>query len=217
MAEVVKFYQIYFHEKHLTNLFRFATPYYNDTLTPFFENTVIKNLVLGSESDKIAITSHALRNKMRLNLRPLTENVLYEDFDVLSLTRNSKFHKMLAAAEVWHPGFTDLLGRIMHKIGFGDPVNPKYPIYQNAFIARTNAYKRYVEEFLVPAMEVMENDTLIRKLCWQDSQYTKLKTEPLSDKAKKDLGVGYYPMHPFVCERFFSQWLDKQKLNVQYL
>jgi hypothetical protein len=217
MAESVEFWQIVFHEKHYSSLYPFAKPYFNHKLTPFFENSVIKNLVLATEANKIAVVSWALRSKMRLNLRPLTENVLHEDFDVLSFSRNSKFHQMLKAAEVWHPGFTDILAKIFHRIGFGDPVNPKCPIYQNAFIARSNVYKRYVEEFLSPAMEVMEQDEQIRKLCWQDSNYTKLKREPLTDKAKKDLGVGYYPMHPFLCERFFSQWIEKQKLNVQYL
>jgi len=217
MAERIKFYQIYYQEKQLNQLFPFAIPYFNDTLTPYFENEVIKNLVLSSSAEKIGVFSWALRSKMRLNLRPLTESVLYEDYDVLSMSRNSKYHQMLGSAEVWHPGFTDILRKIMRKIGFGDPVNPKYPIYQNAFIAQTDAYKRYVEEFLVPAMEVMETDEQIRKLCWQDSNYSKLKKETMTDKAKKDLGVGYYPMHPFICERFFSQWLQKQNLNVQYL
>ncbi len=215
MAEQIDFYQIIFHEEHKNKLFPFAKPYFNQTLTPFFENSVIKKLVLESEADKIAVCSWALKSKLRLNLRPLTENVLLEDFDVLSFTRSSKFHKMLASAEVWHPGFTELLTKIMQKAVGLTPKNPKYPIYQNAFCAKSQVYKKYVNEFLIPCMEVMEKD--VKKECWQDSNYTKLKREPLTDKAKKDLGVGYYPMHPFICERFFSQWLEKQNLNVQYL
>ena len=215
MAEIIDFYQIFFKPEQENKLFPFAIPYYNTELTPFFENSVIKDLVLRSKADKIAVCSWALKFKMKLALRPLTADVLYEDFDVMSLSRNSKYHQMLNSAEVWHPGFIELLTKIMNKIGFGDPVNPKYPIYQNAFIARAKVYKAYVRDFLVPAMEVMETD--FKKECWQDSQYTKLKREPLTDKAKKQLGVGYYPMHPFICERFFSQWLQKQNLNVKYL
>ena len=216
MASEISFIQIYFHVKHLSTLYPFATPYFNDKLTPYFENSVIKEVVPQSKSEKIGVCSWALRHKMKLALRPLTLEVLNENFDVLSLSRNSKHHKMLSAAEAWHPGFTETLTKIMVKIGWGKPVHPKYPVYQNAFVAKTELYKRYVNEFLVPAMEVMESDEL-KPLCWQDSNYSKLKREPLSDKAKKDLGVSYYPMHPFLCERFFSQWLEKQSLNIQYL
>lgn len=198
-------------------MFPFAKPFFNRELTPFFENSVIKTLVLGSSADKIGVCSWALKDKMRLALRPLTEEVLQEDFDVLSLSRNSKHHKMLLSAEAWHPGFVELLTKILHKIGFKTPVNPRYPIYQNAFIARTTHYKSYIHELLEPAMEVMRSDEEIRALCWQDSRYTKLKKEPLSGEAVKQLGVEYYPMHPFICERFFSQWLEYQNLKVVYL
>lgn len=216
MAERVDFYQIYYKNDQLSRLFPFATPYFNQNLTPFFENSVIKELVLASEADKIGVCSWALRFKMKLALRPLTEEVMQEDFDVLSLSRNSKYHEMLKSAEVWHPGFNDIMHKILTKIGF-TLKKPRYPIYQNAFIARVDVYKEYVNEFLIPAIEVMEKDQEIRNLCWKDSGYTKLKNEPLTDSAKKQLGVGYYPMHPFLCERFISQWLETKNLNVKYL
>ena len=124
---------------------------------------------------------------------------------------------MIPAADVWHPQFSTILCKILHKLGRNIVQVPKNPIYQNAFVAKSEVYKKYVTNFLSPAMEVMETDEEIKKLCWQDSNYTKLKREPLSDKAKVQLGVGYYPMHPFLCERFFSQWLERENLNVQYL
>ena len=217
MAEKVDFYQVFFKEGQQERMFPFAKPFFNVNLTPFFENSVIKTLVLGSSSDKVGVCSWALKDKMRLALRPLTESVLHEYFDVLSLSRNSKYHKMLRSAEEWHPGFMNTFTKILDKIGYKTTIIPKYPIYQNAFVARTALYKRYVNEFLAPAMEVMETDEEIRGLCWQDSNYTKLKREPLTDLAREQLGVNYYPMHPFICERFFSQWLEGQHLVIQYL
>lgn len=213
MAEKIEFYQIYFKPTHLPVMFPFAIPYHNHTLTPFFENTPIKTLVLASTADKIGVCSWALKNKMRMCLRPLTESVLQEDYDVLSFSRMSKHHKMLPSAEAWHPGFTALLTKISNQVGYKVVPVPKYPIYQNAFVARTEVYQEYVKDFLLPAMEVMSTDVE----CWKDSNYSKLKREPLTDKAKVDLGVAYYPMHPFICERFFSQWLETKKLNVKYL
>jgi hypothetical protein len=213
MAEKIEFYQIYFKPTHLPALFPFAIPYYNATLTPFFENSVIKTLIQSSSAEKIGVCSWALKHKMKMCLRPLTESVLHEDYDVLSFSRMSKHHKMLPSAEAWHPGFTALLTKIMSQVGYKVVQVPKYPIYQNAFVARTEIYREYVKDFLVPAMEVMSTDAE----CWKDSGYTKLKREPLSDNAKVDLGVGYYPMHTFLCERFFSQWLETKKLNVKYL
>lgn len=202
-------------------MFPFATPYKNQTLTPFFENSVIKELVPISKAEKIAVCSWKLADKMRTNIPPyrkLTEELLESDFDVLSFTKNSPGHGMLTIADTWHPNFTDILSKILFRIGFSLPKEVEYPIYQNAFCARTEVYQQYVKEMLIPAMEVMENDEHIKKLCWTDSGYYRLRSVPeFAARVKQFLGVNYCPLHTFLCERFFSAWLEDKKLKIEYI
>jgi len=221
MVRDFKFYQIYWDEKQLSVLFPFATPYKNETLSPFFENKIIAELIPLSESEKIAVCSWNLANKMRTNMPPyrqLTEEVLNSDYDVLSFTKNSVGHGMLQIANIWHPQFTSILGNILGKIGFKVPFEVKYPIYQNAFCAKTEIYKSYIKEMLAPAMEVMENDGEIMNLCWQDSGYYKLRSVPeFSQRVKQFFGTDYCPLHTFLCERFFSIWLDVKNIKPTYI
>lgn len=218
---MVTFYQIYWDEKQLSELFPFAIPYHNQELTPFFENVIIKDLVLRSTSSKIAICSWNLKNKMRTNYPPyreLTEEVLNSEYDVLSFTKQSPSHQMLAIANIWHPEFTSILGKILDKIGFKLPIEVKYPIYQNAFCAKIELYREYVRNMLIPAMWIMENDEEIKKLCWSDSNYYKLRSVPgFAERVKQFLGVDYCPLHTFLAERFFSIWLDNKNIKPDYI
>jgi hypothetical protein len=126
--------------------------------------------------------------------------------------------RVLASAEVWHPGFKVLLGKICEKIGHKAYGEVKIPVYQNAFIAKTEIYQDYVKNFLSPAMEVMEKDEEIRTLCYQDSRYYILReNKPFRERVKQFLGLDYCPLHPFVCERFFSVYLMEKQFNVQYI
>ena len=222
MAEQIDFIQICYSAEHYKTCFPFSVHYHNYGLTPFFENTIISDLVKESKADKIAVCSWSLARKMTMRLPPrreLTEEVLHEDFDVMSFTKNSPDHDMVGALEGWHKGSREILGKIFSKLGKPFPKKPKFPIYQNAFCARAGVYKRYVTEFLDPAMELMATDEEIRNLCFQDSGYNEtIDRRPVDfSRTKKYLGLPYYPMHPFILERCFSIWLDDKNLNVVYL
>lgn len=221
MAEIINFFQIYWKDEQKSKLLPFAQGYKNEGLTPFFENSVIRNLVGQSQGDKIAVCSYQLAAKMTANIPPyrqLTEQVLHTDYDVLAFTKNSHGHGLLYQANVWHPGFRTIVNKIFNILGYKQPMEAKFPIYQNAFCAKTEVYKAYVNELLAPAMDLMEFHDEIRKLCWQDSQYYKLRDNPeFRTRVKHFLGTDYCPLHAFICERFFSLWLNDKNLNVQYL
>jgi len=222
MAEKVDFHQIVYREAHKDYIFPFAKPYFNKTLTPFFENSVITELVLNSDADKIAVCSWALRHKMTMRIPPrreLTEEVLYDDFVVMSFTKNSPEHDMLTALEVWHNGSLELLKKIWGELGYDMPNKVKFPIYQNAFCAKTEVYLDYVTNFLVPAMYLMEFDDEIKKLCYKDSGYrVTILGQPVDmENITKNLGISYFPMHPFLLERCFSLWINNMGLKVVYL
>lgn len=214
-----KLVQIYYAEEQKNKCFPFADLHFNTSLTVFFENAVIKDVVLSTKADKIAVVSWKLKEKLRWYIgrpRELTLELLETDFEVMSFTKNTKYHNMLAAANAWHPGFLTTFDKILSKIGVSRPGEVKIPIYQNSHCTKTSIYKDYVQTYLSPAMEVMENDPEIRKLCYQDSRYSDL-THQTADHLEGKIGIRYYPMHPFLLERLFSVYVHNKRLNVTHL
>lgn len=229
MVGSLDFFQIIYKEEHRTALFRgkpviypFAKVHFNHNLTHFFENTVIKELVLASTADKISVCSWKLIEKMPWNVcapRDLTEDVLKTDYDVLSFTCNTKHHSMMAAAEKWHAGFRSLMTKILTAIGEKTPSDVKNPIYQNHFSASSQVYKDYVNTCLIPAMEVMDSNEEINTLCWKDSNYSQLAKDKAATREylQEKIGVPFYPMFPFLLERLFSIFCHNKKIRVTYL
>lgn len=221
----MKFYQIYYHDVQKESMWPFAIPYYNEGLTIFFENAIISEIVSRETSDKLAICSWKLKDKLQWNLatprRPeeLTEEILNRDYDVLPFTRNSKHHTMMAAANGWHPGFKETMKRIVEGIGKNMPEEVKIPIYQNAFSAKREIYQDYVTEYLNPAMELIKNDPEVYKMATVNSNYTKLMRDDCANAEylQSKIGFPYYPLAPFLLERLFSVYIHNKRINVTFL
>lgn len=225
MVTVLSFYQIYFKEEQKEKMFPFAIPYENINLTIFFENSVISDLVPRETADKIAICSWKLKDKLRWNVgKPrkadeITQDVLESDYEVMPFTQNSKYHEMLAAASLWHPGFRETMTKIVEGIGKKMPSEVKIPIYQNAFSAKREIYQDYVNDYLNPAMELVKNDPEIYKLATVDSHYTKLMREDCAsaEYLQEKIGFPYYPLIPFILERLFSVYVHNKNIKVTFL
>lgn len=213
-------HQIYYDEKQLSKLYTFAFPYYNPTLTIFFENTIIKDLVSKAQCEKIAVTSWKLQDKLRMRVGirgSLTQEALNSDYDVLSFTRNSKKHQMLAMANAWHKGFIPTIRLLWEKLGYKMPEEAKQPVYQNHWAGKTAIYKKYVDEFLAPAMELTEKDEEIHNLMVQPSGYEHLNRQADIKSVKAKLNLNSYPLAPFILERCPSLFFDMHKIRVTYL
>jgi hypothetical protein len=213
-------FQIYYKEEHKNKLFPFAKPYFNDSLTIFFESEPIRKLVMESKAEKIGITSWKLRDKLRRNVglaKTLTENDINGDYQVLSLTRNSKKHQMLAHLYQWHPKSREAMAILWSKLGFKLPGEAKNPIYQNAFCGKTEVYKSYVANFLSPAMELIKSDEQIHELMISPSGYGRLSREADLKSVKEKLKMPDYPLCPFVLERCPSLWFDMNRIPITYL
>lgn len=214
--------QIYYEDQQKSACFPFADLYFNESLTIFFENAVIKDLVSTSEDEKIAVCSWKLREKLRWRVgrrTELTEEALNSDYEVLSFTRNTKHHQMLAIADQHHHGFKVAMEKICAAIGIKMPHEVKTPIYQNHFSARIDIYKDYVNRFLSPAMDVITNDKEINSLAMKDSRYSELDkaTKDKLDNLERKIGLRYYPLVPFLLERLFSVYCHNNKINVTWL
>lgn len=214
--------QIYYREEQKSSCYPFARLYHNDALTIFFENKVISGLVSTTTADKVGVCSWKLRDKLRYYIgrpRPLTEELINSDYDVLSFTRSTKYHQMLASGERWHKGFTKCITKIVEGIGSRCPGEVKNPIYQNAFMSRIDIYQDYVKNWLNPAMELILNDPEINKLALSDSNYSNLakKDAATPEYLQEKIGMPFYPLAPFILERLFSIYVHNNKINVTWL
>ena len=217
-----KLIQIYYRHEQRVHCYPFAELYCNEGLTIFFENELIKRFVSRETADKIGVCSWKLREKFKMNIgrpRELTEEVINSDYEVLSFTRNTERHRMLEAAERWHPGFRAAMNLICESIGQRMPGEVKIPIYQNAFMAKREIYQDYVKNWLSPAMDAMLNDPELNKLSTVDSGYTNLakKYAADSERLQKLIGMPYYPLAPFLLERLFSIYVQQNKIPVTWL
>lgn len=211
--------QIIYHESQRPKCFSFADVYFNGGLTIFFENAVLRDVVLSSNDERMAVCSWKLKEKLRWFIgrpREITQELLESDYEVLSFTKNTKYHHMLAAANAWHPGFLDIFGKLLSKIGVAMPGEVKIPIYQNAFSCKSEIYKDYVSKYLAPAMDCIEDDKEINELAMRDSKYSDL-THQSAEHLKNKIGISFYPLAPFLLERLFSVYVQNKRINVTHL
>ena len=106
----------------------------------------------------------------------------------------------------YHPGFKDIFYPLCEDLGL-KVEEPKFPIYSNFFIMKTELYKDYVNTVIKPAIELLE--TKYRDLAWKNANYLAgLKPELL----KEFTGLDYYTFHTFVLERLINQYIQNKDL-----
>jgi hypothetical protein len=117
---------------------------------------------------------------------------------------------ILQANNFHGPDFSELTQDIFDLAGIDWDVKKPlhYPVFSNYWIAKPRIIEKYIETFLTPCMDIMTDaeHTLSDRL-FADSKYRR----KLSPKAIEEMGINYYPMHPFICERFFSVFLELEK------
>lgn len=225
-SERLKFYQIYFEDEQLKECYHFATPYRNETLTDFFENSVIENLVPKTGAEFISVCSWRLQKKRQDGWVPMIckfpgfddlseDKILREDFDVAVLTPKSGSHKPLALAAIWHgPAWVDAMQELKKFIKV--PAELKTAIYENHFIARKELYHEYVRDVLSPCIEFMRG----RDAFFKDAGYASKKSrdkqsgEEAVKRYRKKTGRNDWPIAPFILERLFSIWIDDKNLKI---
>lgn len=203
-------------------------PYLNEDCTPFFENSVIRNLIeLGAHRghDYFGVVSHKLREKITITKHgwakiknianvsdlpfspQLFQTILLQKRpDTMSFQRHIP-HDPISFADKFHPNFSKYFAEIMHKTGYKwTPISFENVFYCNFFVAKNEIYERYVTEMLAPAMDIM----LEMPELFQNSNYP----HALPEELKIKFNIQYYPYHPFLCERMYSYFVHIHKLKV---
>lgn len=228
----LEFIQIYFQDEQKDSLYDFTTPFKNETLTDYFENQVISDLVPHSQADLISVCSWRLRQKRgdcyRLPDKELTkEKILNADFDVAILTPRHPNHKPLLMASEWHRIF-DSQGNLIatpwddafsvfkkflkSDLDINVPDELTHTIYENHFIAKGKVYQEYVLKCLNPAIAFLDSRPDIFKA---DSGYIYKKRNQEEVKAYREKsGRQDWPIAPFILERLFSIFIEGKGYKV---
>jgi hypothetical protein len=212
VATKLKFYQIYFKDDQLSELYPFSTPYFNNNLTDYFENSVIADLIPKTDAERISVCSWRLKQKrghgIRVNKELIVE-ALNDDYDIAILTPRSPSHKPLYMASVWHgKAWLEAIKDLKKFIKI--PQEVKHSIYENHFVARGEIYKDYVSNCLLPVMDYMST----RPVYFGPSGYAKKKSPQEVEEYRKKTGHIDWPIAPFVLERLFSIWIDSKNFKV---
>lgn len=213
----LEFYQIYYKEEQVDEMYEFAWPMFNSDLTDFFENEIIADLLPHAGFDLVGICSWRLKAKRQDSIRtkgPLTEETLRTlDYDVAILTPRSNNHRPLEAAKTWHyPHWTPAIERLRDLIKI--PQEVTHTIYENHFVADRELYQDYVLRYLRPAIAFMKDNPGVFRA---PSGYAKYKTESERLIIKEKLGLDDWPIGVFVLERLFSIYLQNEKKHVKVI
>jgi hypothetical protein len=227
--KTLDFHQIYYEKEQRHELYDFAIPYLNIQLTPYFENSVFRSLVVNSTADLISICSWKLKRKrnamptihvLKENALLSKETILSKDFDVAILTPRLAGHKTLFMSQHWHgqawvESFSSLSSFLKTILKIEVPLELKYAIYGNHFIAKRDIYLEYVLSCLTPVIEYMEENKLIFQA---PSGYRKHK-ERLGDfvsiqKYEEATKLKDWPICVFLLERLFSIWINSRNYAI---
>ncbi len=223
----MKLFQIYFDESQLAGLD--FEPVHNPRCTIFFENEVIADLepkYNNIENDYFGVLSHKFRKKIeqmthfpghfrnhlngKFNLDVLNSKVydIHNGSEVLNLMKFTP-HDPIALGQVIHPKLEQYFKEVLGCIGFNwSPTVYEHNFYCNYFIARSDIYRKYVSEMLAPAIEVMCKMPELM----EDAKYPRRFPANLMI----ELGVNFWPYHPFICERLFSYFVHLYGFKVTY-
>ena len=228
--------QIYYSDQTKLECWPDFTHYHNPTLSPFFENKCIYDILESkphlNDNEWFGVLSPAFGTKARGALgRSVTpyklDTRLHEcegaNLDVLGFFRTAQNLNNIKQGDNWHlrgqtPNFSDIFAMIIDKAGIQYNINTRLRKNQNGrpcnfmsnfVIARYYLWIQYFRDVLKPCMDVMETDEEIKKLVWQSAKYQ--KDGRRKQILLKHLGVPYHPLHTFICERMWSMFVNKNR------
>lgn len=213
-------HQIYFSPEQQRQLSNITIPYYNQKLTPFFENDVIRDLYnKGSihESDYFGVVSWRIEPKNRVSLNSLLSvNASHNMYTYRAITQR---HHVIPMGSAYHANFGYLFERVLTNLGYNmHDLAPRVDLglYQNAIIATREVYLDYVENWLLPSMKFMEENTdpTFVATLKSDPHYT-LYPPGMRERLHAAFGVSHYCYHTFVLERLWSVYYEINKPKIR--
>lgn len=134
----------------------------------------------------------------------------YKEYDFLNLAKSywKDTRAYLEFSYSHHPKLQELLKKLLVHLGKDIYPDRDNYTYSNFFLMKTDLWKDYVENWVKPAIEFMENDPEY----FEDAKYiTGLPTNKLQELT----GLDYYNYHTFVLERLILYFIADKKLKVK--
>jgi len=134
----------------------------------------------------------------------------YKEYDFLNLAKSywKDTPEYLHFSYKYHPKLQELLKKLLVHLGKDIYPDRNNYTYSNFFLMKTDLWKDYVENWVKPAIEFMENDPEY----FEDAKYiTGLPTNKLQELT----GLDYYPYQTFVLERLILYFVADKKLKVK--
>jgi hypothetical protein len=206
--------QVYYDERSRLRVDPMYTPYLNMRLGPFFESSVIADLLAAGYAravDYLGVFSWRFAAKIPLDARAILQRLRRDGFaaDVYSFFGRIEDRRLWVLAEAKHPGILRAAAALLHRLGMATDLPRLSPpiVYQNHFLCRAPLYERFGRELLVPALRAMsdEADGELQTLLRQDACYHDPRVTPAALMAI--FGRPHFCLHPFIAERLFSTWL----------
>jgi len=138
----------------------------------------------------------------------------YSNCDVITFN-NLYITPLLIHAERCHPSFINIWEQILLLLNYdiADILSLKIPVFfNNYWMANPKWVLKYIE-FYKNVVHIMENNTKIKYLLYQNSNY-KGNLNKYPGILIKICGRPYYTFHPFIMERLvcFFFWVNKAKI-----
>ena len=211
----INIYQIYYKDHQKQHMFLDAIPLFNSDISLYFENNVILNLYKQGKivGEYFGALSWNARLKNKLENTSLHEFIC-GNYDIYSLTYDN--HDVIGYAIKCHPDFLDIFTELMKYLNIDENIRPRIGLYQNGIITNPSIYKDFIENYLIPSIEFLDNCSgPIKEKLYSDAKYSGGNIEVLKDY----FGFDHYPYHPFVLERLWSVYyhINRSKTSLRFL
>ena len=172
--------------------------FYNSTLTPYFENSVIcqvKGMI--PQYDYFGVWSWKHREKVQGHKFTFEEmEKILPNVDVLAFQRFLRNGRIFSGEyeKTYERIFNEVMVRLNLKYRF--PNRAGFIVMQNHFICKAHIYTEYIEKILEPAMQIIDSIP-------ESNGHVEYR-----DK-KMEIQAGY-TYKPFLCEKLFTAFLNER-------
>ena len=200
-------------------------PLLNPTSDKYLESGVIRRMYESGDyvnNDYYGVVSHKFYKKIHKSSEYVL-NTISEDADnpdVYSFFSKNPKINLITQGQQWHELYLDIYKIISERlewdIDLSDESHKMEGIFSNHWIANIHTFKEYCQEYLIPVMDLMEDNKLLRDLCSQDVKY--INDDKLSpEECLKVFKKPYYTYHCFILERLFPLFCYLTNKTVKHI
>jgi hypothetical protein len=237
MDNKIKAFQVYYDEKHIKSLQEGFIPYFNEKASPYLESKILCELYnknLCTDCDYMGMFSWKTKTKIKnfnfRNLQKTVDNNIDADLIAPKLSNynlkgTNRPHSILRKLNSYKSEETILLfKKLVDKMQIKKIIptdsydnffyRRRNILYFNAFLAKIKTFNDFTKNFLIPTINLLEENEEFYNKMMQPVFYGRNKCP---QKFKDDTGLDYYPHVCFILERMINLYIYINKdLNIKW-